>query len=40
MRYVIIVLVELSGLVAQINDLHFLEHRKCTKTLTEVTCAC
>ena len=37
-RCVIIVLVKLSALVAQINDLHFLKQR--TKTLTKVTFAC
>ena len=36
----IIVLVELSELVAKINDLHFLEQRIFTMALTEVTYAC
>ena len=39
-RRVLIVLVALSALVAQINDLNFLKQRIFTKTLTEVTNAC
>ena len=39
-RCIIFVLVELSVLVAQINDLRFLKQRISRKTLTEVTYAC